>query len=140
MTGGDMKHTIEVLKTEKRKADDEERVVKKKKPVVLDVEDLSESEDSETERERKKSTSKELTARLKLARQKLGPGTDHGGGGGGSSQLKEHTLLPREAGELLIEHDGSNNDELNIDMSSDNLAEGDAAVEQGPKTKSQKKK
>ena len=139
MTGGDMKHTIEVLKTEKRKADDEERVVKKKKPVVLDVEDLSESEDSETERERKKCTSKELTARLKLARQKLGPGTDHGGGGGGSSQLKEHTLLPREAGELLIEHDGSNNDELNIDMSSDNLAEGDAAVEQGPKTKSQKR-
>ena len=137
ITGGDMKHTSEVLKTEKRKADDEERVVKKKKPVVLDVEDLSESEDSETERERKKSASKELTARLKLARQKLGPGTDHDGGGGGSQQLKEHNLLPREAGELLVEDDGSNADELNIEMSSENLTEGDAAV--GPKTKTQKR-
>ena len=133
ITGGDMKHTKEVTKTEKRKADDEERIVKKKKPVILDVEDLSESEDSETERERKRSASQELTARLKLARQKLGPGTDHDGGGGGSQQLKEHNLLPREAGELLVEDDGSNADELNL------AVEGDAAIEQGSQMKSQKR-
>ena len=134
ITGGDMKHTKEVTKTEKRKADDEERIVKKKKPVILDVEDLSESEDSETERERKRSASQELTARLKLARQKLGPGTDlGGGGGGGSQQLKEQTLLPREAGELLVEDDGSNADELNL------AVEGDAAIEQGSQMKSQKR-
>ena len=44
-----------------------------------------------------------------------------------------HSLLPREAGELLVEDEDSDADELTIDKSSENLTEA------GPKIKSQKR-
>ena len=108
IAGIDMVETNNKLKTEERKQKDSDRLERKRKYVPdmgdrIDLEELD--EDEETAKKRRKSVSIELTARMKLARQKLAP-SDYSGENNVECLNVHKRPAVTEPGEFLYEEGG----------------------------------